>query len=225
MKIVHPSIERQIVFEENRVNVLIIENQKMLSDMIEELIRQINGESGNFVISENMEFVNISKSAEICIDMFSLEINSKKLITKLYEKLREKAMDENIYLDTKMILGEVLTYIENLMSASDEYPLVCNYNMDINSILKVADIKFDISSSGYLERIIDYISITHEFCNVKLFIFVNLKNFLLPEELEEFYKTIFYKKIDVLLFENTEREIASKAEYIYIIDKDYCQIK
>lgn len=225
MKLVHPYIERQIIFDENKINVLTIENQKLFSEVVQEIIAVLNGGNSKFVLSEGMDIINISKVGELCIDIFSCEINSKKTITKLYEILREKSVDEDMHLKTNQILSSILSYTEDLIFEFGEYELSYNLDTDITNIFKALDVKFDLSDKTYLEKLLDYVYITSEFLSKKLFIFVNLKSFLLEEELEEFYKMMFYKKINILLLESFEREYKFDCEEYYIIDKDLCQIK
>lgn len=56
----------------------------------------------------------------------------------------------------------------------------------------------------------------------KLFIFYNLKACLSPEELELFYRSVFYEKLNVLLVEDTQRGIKSFCEDTLVVDKDLC---
>lgn len=225
MKLVHPYIERQIIFDESKINVLTIENQKLFSEVVQEIISVLNGGNSKFVLSEGMDIINISKVGELCIDIFSCEINSKKSITKLYEILREKSVDEDMHLKTNQILSSIFSYTEDLIFEFGEYELSYNLDTDITNIFKAVDVKFDLSDKTYLEKLLDYVYINSEFLSKKLFIFVNLKSFLLEEELEEFYKMMFYKKINILLLESFEREYKFDCEEYYIIDKDLCQIK
>jgi len=54
--------------------------------------------------------------------------------------------------------------------------------------------------------------------------FVNLKTYLMSEELHEFYKEAFYRKIQLLLLENNiVDELAEEA--VSIVDADLCLIK
>ena len=83
MKLVHPAFENQIVIYENKANVIVIENPELLTDIVFELKNQISGKEGSFILSNNMEYISLSKVAEICVDPFSLDFNSRKLISTL----------------------------------------------------------------------------------------------------------------------------------------------
>ena len=53
MKLVYTELEQQLVFQENKVNVLVIERKELFRRMIQELDKQISGEDGGFVLSDN----------------------------------------------------------------------------------------------------------------------------------------------------------------------------
>lgn len=225
MKLVHPAFENQIVIYENKANVIVIENPELLTDIVFELKNQISGKEGSFILSNNMEYISLSKAAEICVDPFSLDFNSRKLISNLYEKLRKIALDEDMYLDTAKVTGDILLYIENLLFSLDSDFLEYNLDIDITSIFKCAEVKFSTDYEKLSERLLDYMSIYNEYCNTGLFVFVNLKSYISNDELRNLYDTLFYRKINILLIESMERNHVLDCELLHVIDNDLCQIK
>ncbi len=225
MKLVHPAFENQIIIYENKANVIVIENPELLTDIVFELKNQISGKEGSFILSNNMEYISLSKAAEICVDPFSLDFNSRKLISSLYEKLRKRALDEDMYLDTAKVTGDILLYIENLLFSVDSDFLEYNLDIDITSIFKCAEVKFSTDYEKLSERLLDYMSIYNEYCHTELFIFVNLKSYISNDELKNLYDTLFYRKIKILLIESMERNQVLDCELIHLIDNDLCQIK
>lgn len=223
MKLSYPYFEKPIIFEENKINVLIIENQKFLSNIIEELIQQINGYDGKFVLSSNSKQIEINKSIDLLIDPFTLDFNQKKIINKLYSHLKDYTVDGNYYLDLKVLQSEIFHYIESLTQTT-QYPLVYLSDIDVTSLFKMVEIKLDTSYETLVEKLMDYCSIIQEFCNVSCLIILNIKCYLSDVELEQFYKFISYKKIDILLLENTVRENKLENEILHIIDSDLCDI-
>ncbi|MEA5094585.1 MAG: type II-A CRISPR-associated protein Csn2 [Sedimentibacter saalensis] len=223
MKMTHPYFENPLLFEENKINVLVIENQYFFVKFINELLNQLNGIEGRFILSSNYKQLEINKEVDLVIDPFTLDFNQRKIITKLYEQLKSNAIGSEYYLDSKILLGEIMQFIEKL-SQTTQYPLVYTNDLDIISILKIAEIKLETSYDTLVEKIVDYCSVIQEFCCISCVIFVNLKCFLSNEELELFYKTISYKKINIMLLENTVREKRFEQEKIYIIDSDLCEI-
>ena len=80
MRIVHKDISNPIIINENKINILVLENKKFFIDKINELINQINGDYGDYFLFDlNDEELLISKNCEILTDLFSLDFDSKKI--------------------------------------------------------------------------------------------------------------------------------------------------
>lgn len=223
MKLSHPCFENPIVFQENKINVLIIENQKFLSRFLIELIQQLNGYDGGFVLSLNNKLLDINKNIDILIDPFTLDFNQKKTINKIYSQLKDYALDGNYYMGLKVLQSKIFQYIESLLNAT-QYPLVYTYDIDVTSIFKMVELKFDSSYETLVEKLMDYCSIIQESCNILCLVILNLKCYLSEIEIEQFYSFISYKKMDILLIENTLREKKLDNEILHIIDSDLCEI-
>lgn len=57
----HPMFSKIIDFKNEMINILIIENQKFLTQLIEDIINQTNGENGDFVLSEDFIPLDMQK--------------------------------------------------------------------------------------------------------------------------------------------------------------------
>lgn len=224
MKLAHPIFEEPINFKNGLVNVVVIENPSMLSKMIIEFKNQINKEEGKFVLSDDRnEMMDISKKSEMYIDLFSFDFNNKKIISKIYHDLRDKAMGESFYVSTSEISNTMMGYLENLINSVD-VPLIIPDELDMISFFKFAGIKVDYNYESEAERLIDYLSLVSEVLSVELVIFVNLKSFLTQKDIKHLYKWISYNEKNILLLESTTRENSYEEEKIFIIDEDLCQI-
>ena len=62
MKLVYTELEQQLIFQENRVNVLVIEHKELFRRMIQELAKQIDGVEGRFVLSDNDNILKIDNA-------------------------------------------------------------------------------------------------------------------------------------------------------------------
>lgn len=88
MKLVHPLISEIInLSNESKVNILVIENQKLFTSILTELYGQINNCKGEFVFSIDNSPKEISKNIEIITQFIPFEINKKTLIGKLLKKM------------------------------------------------------------------------------------------------------------------------------------------
>jgi CRISPR-associated protein Csn2 len=223
VKLVHPDINYHIVFEENIVNVIVVENPKAFRGFIEELVKQCAGEDGSFILSECEEEIDISRYIELVIDCFNLDFNQKRILNKVYNYLKTLAMDEKNYLKTSEMQMTILQYLEELISSS-EHPLVYAADIDIVSIFKSADLKIETNYDTLLEKLVDYINIVQEYCGISCIVFVNLKTYLTEEELTQLYTHASYKKIHIILFEGRLYNKIPEFEKTFILDEDLCEI-
>lgn len=210
-------------FEENKINILVVEDGFRLSQLILELKAQIEGGEGNFVLSRNYELIDISKNLELIIDVFTLDFNKKKLVNKLMEQLSGIAVGEKHYMETVTLRQSLVAYgnslcdnLENMVSFDEEFAL--------NSLFKALDFKISTEGLSLAESILEYMAVTRTFLKEQCFVFVNLKSYLSEDQLEVFYQEVFYGKHHTLLIENVMREPVFPFEKIRIIDKDLCEI-
>ena len=65
MILVHKDISNPIKFDEEDINILILENKKNFIDKVNEIIEQVENNEGNFILmNENGEEINISKNSD-----------------------------------------------------------------------------------------------------------------------------------------------------------------
>jgi len=223
MKLSHPNFVRPLVFVEGEINVLIVENQREFYNYIMEMKNQIEEGSGKFVISVDNEILDLKKKVDLTIDILSMNLNQKRIITKLYSILKNLSINEDCYLQTKIITSEVEKYIDEIVDLID-FPITYNKESILESIFKSLDIRFAYNHEFLLERVIDYIRIVREFFTVELFVFVNLKSFLVENDVKELYRFAAYEKIKIILFESTCRDVIKEYENVRIIDFDLCEI-
>ncbi len=223
MKLVHSELEKQIIFSENKINVLTVEHKKLFIQLIEEFLRQINGDEGSFILSENNKELEISKFCEMIIEPFNLDFNNKKIVNTIYSQLKNLTIDEFHYLETLNIKRDILKYIDTIIFDYD-IPLEVDNDFDITALFKALNIKVENENSSLLEKLINYISLLTDLTNIRLFILINIKQFFSYEELKSFYSFVNYTKVSVLLLETVFIEPKHESEQHYIIDADLCEI-
>lgn len=223
MKLVYTELEQQLIFQENRVNVLVIEHKELFRRMIQELAKQIDGVEGRFVLSDNDKILKIDKDVCLVVNPFALEINSRKALTGLYNELGKLGMNEENYLNTCRVKGQIAEYIYGLLNQVD-YALKFQDDFNLQSLFKALEVEFESGEENFLEGLVYFMDVCSKFQKVKILAFVNLKTYLTNDELKKFYKEAFYRKIQLLLLENSvEQELAEEA--VCIVDDDLCVVK
>lgn len=223
MKLVHPNLENQIVFEENIINVITIEHKPSFSSLIQELKQQCLGNEGNFVLSDKNKKLDMAKLCVLIIDPFSLDINDKSIVNKMFSRLKTLAVNEEHYLETNKLKNALYLYLSSLLFDCD-MPLVYQDDFDFSVLFRMMSMQFEVSGKTVVDTLLDYMAITAELLGFRFFFFVNIKQFLSYEELEQLYTFVCYTKINVLLLEGSFTENTHKCEKHYIIDNDLCEI-
>lgn len=207
--------------EENHINILVIEHTSMLSDVLQELCAQLEGKDGGFIAAENDHIFQFSNTVSLILEPFSLQCNDKKLLNLLYKQLEKEAVD-NLYPETMALHAQILRYVEKLL-VQTPYPLVCGDTIELPALWKAVQIEFDDHAESLCESILNYLQVLVSFTRIRIVIFLHLKAYLSPEELQEIYQYAFYQKIHLLLIESHVHDKID-CEHTWIIDSDLCII-
>lgn len=221
MKIAHPELKMMIEDSEGIVNVIVIENEKFFCRTVQDIYAQINGNDGEYIISNDNEPVQWGRNSELITQYVPFEVNKKALITKLYNKLKKEAL-ENYYVETCEVTGQIFKYAAQI-SNSINADIVFDNNIDISGLFKLANIKFEESGNSIADKMLSYMLNVRELDGDKWFIAVGLKSYLSKAELIEMYKNIALNKLRLLLIECSDKETL-EGEKKYIIDTDLCEI-
>ena len=224
MKIINNNWQRQIVLEDNLIHTIIFENKKYYRENILELIRQHKGYEGSFILSDNNKEVSFDKNSYFISDLFNIDINNKKIISKVYGELLKNVVDD--IAEYNKITSYIREYFETLVF-SNNIDLEYNDEIEANSLLKLGDFKIQFEESNYLEKLIKFLKVLVELCNIKVIFIVGLYRVFSVKEVEKIYKEVCLNKINIINIES-EQQNPKKSdcynELVYILDKDNCEI-
>lgn len=221
MKIILPHVDYVFECADEKMCSIVIENQKLLYTIICDILRQVQGDDGETVLSENNQVIEISKYAELITQFTPFEINHKNLLNKVVAEMQKIAVDELHYMKTQQIVSEWERYLIDLSTG-----MVGNLNFSkllADTLIKSAGIEFDDIYESLAEKILDYFELVEEYDKKKLFIMVNLRSYLSDEEMKRFMRDVLARKMQVLLIESSERSVLDE-EKRYIVDADFCVI-
>lgn len=221
MKLVYTKYQLKLELKENIVNIVIVENSSIYTELIWDLYKQCNGEGGGFILSEENKELKIPTNIELCIDPFSIDFNNRKILNKLYQELEE--IGKNYTYEKSMINSKIVTYLDKIIFQSKYNNLVSNLDIDWISLFKIYDVKLDKTYMSILEKLIEYIKILINICNISILCLVNIKSYLTDLEIQQLYEMVFYYKIKLILIESSERRY-NEYEKVLIIDQDMCLI-
>lgn len=223
MKLVHPDIQMQIQIKLGTIAEMILENPNLFAACLSELYRQTQGEEGRFILSEDSNILKPGTYAECIINPYDLNVNKKKILTRVYAAIKNEVQDTDLYLEYEELLRNLHQFAEKVTEHMD-IPLEYDSVSDAGILLKL--LNFNIASEDtpqMVERLIDYIKILSEYTEIKLIILVNIKSYISCENMKHLQKICAYLKMALLLVENTEG-YRIDGSLKYIIDSDGCEI-
>lgn len=224
MKIINREWHRQIELKENVIHTLVFENKLYYREIILKLLKQHKGLEGDFVLSEKNKDIAFDKNSYFITDLFNIDINNKKVLTKVYATL-QKQVEEDI-VEYNQLISVIKRYFERLIF-NNNLDLEQDEEIDVMSLLKLGDFKIHFEESNYLEKIIKYMKVLIDLCGVKVIFLIGLHSTFNNNEIKQFYKEICLNKIKIVNIETQQFSDYSNKDYkelIYIFDKDNCEI-
>ena len=224
MKVINNIWQRQIVLEDNLIHTIVFENKKYYRENILELIRQHKGYEGSFILSDNNKEVSFDKNSYFISDLFNIDINNKKILNKINGELLKIVTDD--IAEYNKITSYIREYFETLVF-SNNIDLEYNDEIEANSLLKLGDFKIQFEESNYLEKLIKFLKVLVELCNIKVIFIVGLYRVFSVKEVEKIYKEVCLNKINIINIESEQQNTKKSDcynELVYIFDKDNCEI-
>ena len=211
MKLKINGFNNEIIFNDENINILEIKDSKCFTHIIKILNEKINGIESNeiFLLDNNENELNMGKEMYMIFDLFNIDYNSKKIISKIYEIISEnikKNQDYEIENETIKLRNYIIQEINEL-----PFEFVMKRELEISEILKLYNLKIDpINYTSILERAELLIDIISTLQIAKILVLPNLKTYLSEDELVALYKYSLYNNVKLLLI---ERYNTKKLEY------------
>ena len=224
MKIINKNWQRKIEIEENTIYTLVFENKIYYRENIKELINQHKGNEGNYIYSYDNKEISFEKCSYIITDIFNIEINSKKILAKIYNSLLKQIIDDTV--EYNELTTHIRAYFEKLIFNSS-FEVEQGEEIDINSLLKLGDFQIHVEEDNILEKFITFLKVLVQLCGINTIFIVGLHNIFTDEEIKEIYKEACVNKISIINIEYQQFDNLSDDNYIekvYIFDRDNCEI-
>ncbi len=223
MKLAYPAIETVFEWPQTTVPVLVVENQGLFRRFLTDVRRAIGGEDTSVVLSIGDKPVGAAKHTELIVDFLSFELNQKFLANKVSAALEQAALSEEHYSQTQELLSRIEVQLEN-WSFGLPGDIIAS-KVTVSALLKAIGISFREDydgESGEVEKLIDYMELVREFERDKVFITVNMRNWITDEVITEFMQTVLSHEYQVLMVETCAHPYL-KEERRVTIDRDLCE--
>ena len=224
MKIINKNWQRKIEIEDNIIYTLVFENKKYYRENIIELINQHKGNEGSYILSNDNKEISFDKNSYIITDIFNIDINNKKVLSKIYSSLlKEIVEDISSYNE---LSTNIRVYFEKLIFNSS-LEIEQGEEIDMSSLLKLGDFKIYVEQDDILEKFVKFLKVLTELCGCKIIFVVGLHTVFTQDEIIEIYKEVCLNKINIINIEYQQFNNLSNENYkeiVYIFDKDNCEI-
>lgn len=215
-------LDDYLEFDENHPGVLIIENPKAFTKLLQDLYELfLDGESA-CAFYENNSPIKADKRVELIIDPFSTDLNQRKVINALYSRLSKNMMEGEYVKETTELFSSIQTYLAHLISNVD-YPVEFEQGVIGSEFFKAFNLHLETDEETLIQKLESYIKAAHEFLGKDVFFFVNLHAYISLDELKEFYKSAAYNKCKLFLIEAFEAPVLESENRI-ILDSSLCQL-
>ena len=204
------------------VNFFVIENVKMLRDVISDFERNIEDNSGNFMLSNNATEISMKDKCMLIINPFDLNFEDSKMIKCVYDDIKRNMLDEDHMQETMNIMESLRQYVEKMLFDYD-IELRNNSSLDLLKLLKLYNIMLEGEDETFLNRIILFMRAAYKLMKTHYFIFVNLGTFLDEDELELLNQECLYADSVAILLENTYNTDSNKYN-LTLYDRDLCRV-
>ena len=222
MNLITEYLENSFEIKSKTINTLVIEDTKYFSKFINAFIGAVNKENEEFELIEDFKKVDITKCTEIIFDLFKIEANNSNILKKLYTELENDLNSEEMY-TRKIDMESMLANIADDLMYRSRFSLSSS-EMDYQNLFKAMSIEFDYEKTSIVERLIEYIKVTTELLDKKLFVIINLDSFLSEDDLLELQKFLCYNEVKVLALQNNITREVKSCENLRILDRDLCEI-
>ena len=223
MRLMHPVFQEPILFREDQVQVLIVENPVLFREMTFDLMGQEESREGEFVLSLDYNPIDCAEHLHIVRDYYHLELTDRKIQSR-FMAMVQKTVQEELGLQSMQVMSEINQFLGAIAGAV-EIPTEFDDGDKLIPLLKASGFRISLNDLSPVEALEEYLSVYSSFLKDPCFVLIDAKAFFSEEELQRLYQMALYKKWRLLLLESTSRETVLPEENVCLIDKDLCLLR
>lgn len=201
--------------------LLVIKNRKILYKLLSNADLQYE-DSYIQILDENYKELKVSDYIDFVTSVINLDANSKKNLNVLLRRIK-KEENEVLIKTSNEINKKLEECAKQIKLSSSPINIFCDIDLDEDDVIKMLGISLQDDSPNLVERINNYINVSFELRNIKIFIFYNLLAFLDESELDLLVRANKYNGIKIIDIENVEYK-TDIFDHIKILDEDICVI-
>ena len=166
-------LDLEIPLAEGSVNVLSVEEPKTFGRMLMELVKAFDGGNGDWMLANNESEQKIAKNLDVIWNALFVDLNEKKLVTALYKELEGYVTDE-LFTEYSSLNSSAVSLMDKLTMLVP-YPLSFDLEGSMSGLLKLYQVQFEDDTDSPIERLMNYLKLSHQIKRVNGFLALNLK--------------------------------------------------
>lgn len=219
MKLCIKYIDNNLEINSDKIQSLEIENKRYFYRVVENLYAIYNGiiiDDISLLDDKNKE-INYLNRIKIFVNYFDFGLNSKKYTNDILKYITNNINDENKDLLIRQY-KKIVNIYKSILNDID-LPLSIDSEINIDNVTKLMKIKVK-TSNELLSNLFILIDLENLLQTKNILIFINLKQYLTNDELEELYKYSIYNEIPLLLIDSQSYGATLNNEKKLIIDEN-----
>ena len=181
--------------EENQIITLVVENPRVMNDMLRDLFKQTNGEEGGWILSEQDKIFPLDKISLLVDNPLTVDCNEKKELSEQTKTIS--------YEDYTQLNADIVSFLDRLLDTVP-YHMEFEMNPDVSTLLKAYSVKIQFEGVETAETLIDYLRVLSTVCSIHIVWILNLKQFLTKEQVLQLYEFCFYEKIYLIIWRDIQ---------------------
>lgn len=212
-------LTERVEIKPGQICILTIENTDQYRHVVQELV-QGNSPVEFYFDNELLE----NKYIEFIPNVYQLDVNEKKVVTRILKHL-ESYMRDDLHLHETMKIQQALAEYLNTIIFDSGIPLEISDEIDLQTLLKASGIKVRVESESFLENFLNYLELLLNFTDIKVFIFMNLLLFITEMEFAELINFIKQQNLIILDIERSNiLPLAHPDKVDLLFDDDLCRV-
>lgn len=219
MKLCIKYLDNNLVLNTSEVCALEIENKRYFYRVVNDLYMTSNGNISDDIVllDKNDKEINISNKLKIFLNFFDFGLTDKKYTNDISKYITNNITDENKELLAKQY-NKIISIYKKILNDID-LPLIIDSEISIENITKIMKININ-SSKDLLSNLFILIDLENLFHTKNILVFINLKQYLTNEEIEELYKYSIYNEVQIILIDSQSYGTSLSQEKKLIIDEN-----
>ena len=166
MKLVNSRLGLEINLLENQILNLTIESPEYFSEVLSNICNQVDGEEGEFILSEVEKELSLSKKAIVVANPLSVSCNEKRILSQLYKELAEVVCKDCT--EKFAELNQHILYFMDEIINSAEYNLASDVDCSVIGLIKYCNVHVDTCYDSLAEQFIDYLRAMKKKCGIDI---------------------------------------------------------